>query len=548
MGVSPKIVMEKNLSTAEMVRQLEMRRNKRSEMTHVHAHAAGSPPPAAETTKKKYYLESDVAAYQRRIASLEAAQKERLTKEVAPYMKQAAALEQHVLNMEAEWSESQAGGDDSPQHLKERANAAEGKAAKYANDMSSALDGVKPLRIENKRLSHNLGAAQNQIAELERSVSKMAEQRREDQMHLRWLEQAQHTGDLHNTRLDDHESVLDQKKLVQQPDACQSPTGCAVEKLESELRLEVAKRQELEEGHKQKDLQVKDREDTLKQREDTIQELQKSVSAAKDESAHKEGHSRGELQSLRTTKTELLQQLEAANNAKFSIEAERDNWKLKFEEYVDGSTDKMLQLTNIMDGQVSSWKNKYDQLAQSTSSQMGDNHDTFESEKAALEEEKERMIEMVEQFTADRAMEKAALESERDRWRLKSEQFTADFASEKAQLTAGFASEKLELEAQMNTWVVKCEQYTANEFASNTDMQDMAEATKEMKEKLQIAENSRGEAYGKLIDSNMTLSNEKATLTKELVAALDQVARLQEQVSRSGSGAEGANGWILDGK
>ena len=165
-----------------------------------------------------------------------------------------------------------------------------------------------------------------------------------------------------------------------------------------------------------------------------------------------------------------------------------------------------------------------------------------------LEEEKERMIEMVEQFTAERAMEKAALESERDRWRLKSEQFTADFASEKAQLTAGFASEKLELEAQMNTWVVKCEQYTANEFASNTDMQDMAEATKEMKEKLQIAENSRGEAYGKLIDSNFQLSNEKATLTKELVAALDQVARLQEQVPRSGSGAEGANGWILDGK
>jgi len=189
-----------------------------------------------------------------------------------------------------------------------------------------------------------------------------------------------------------------------------------------------------------------------------------------------------------------------------------------------------------MDGQVSSWKHKYDQLVQSSSSQMGDNHETFEVEKAALEEEKERMIEMVEQFTADRAMEKAALEAERDRWMLKSEQLTADFASE-----------KLELEAQMHTWVVKCEQYTANEFATNTEMQDMAEATKEMKEKLQAAENSRGEAYGKLIDSNMTLSNEKATLKKELVAALDQVARLQEQQS-SGSTAEGSNGWILDGK
>ena len=239
--------------------------------------------------------------------------------------------------------------------------------------------------------------------------------------------------------------------------------------------------------------------------------------------------------------------LQAANNAKFALEEERDNWKLKFEQYVDGSTDKMLQLTNIMDGQVSSWKHKYDQLVQSSSSQMGDNHETFESEKAALEEEKERMIEMVEQFTADRAMEKAALEAERDRWMLKSEQLTADFASEKTQLTADFASEKLELEAQMHTWVVKCEQYTANEFATNTEMQDMAKATKEMKEKLQAAENSRGEAYGKLIDSNMTLSNEKATLKKELVAALDQVARLQEQQS-SGSTAEGANGWILDGK
>ena len=42
--------------------------------------------------------------------------------------------------------------------------------------------------------------------------------------------------------------------------------------LKGELRREVTKRRELEEGHKQKDQQVRDREDTLKQKEDTVKQ------------------------------------------------------------------------------------------------------------------------------------------------------------------------------------------------------------------------------------------------------------------------------------
>ena len=42
--------------------------------------------------------------------------------------------------------------------------------------------------------------------------------------------------------------------------------------LKGELRREVTMRRELEEGHKQKDQQVRDREDTLKQKEDTVKQ------------------------------------------------------------------------------------------------------------------------------------------------------------------------------------------------------------------------------------------------------------------------------------